>query len=70
MKGQLEKRGAGVYRIRWYLGRDVSGNRRYGSKTIRGTKKAAQRALRKVLALVDEVRRLRGILLAGGEAGR
>ncbi len=53
MKGQIEKRGEGVYRLRWYLGRDASGKRRYGSKTIRGTKKQATRALREVLARQD-----------------
>jgi len=52
MKGQIEKRGDGVYRIRWYLGRK-DGKRCYGSKTIRGTKKQAQRALRDVLARQD-----------------
>ena len=36
MKGQIEKRGDGVYRIRWYLGRK-DGKRCYGSKTISGT---------------------------------
>ena len=52
MKGQIEKRGDGVYRIRWYLGRK-EGKRCYGSKTIRGTKKQAQKALREVLTQQD-----------------
>ena len=52
MKGQIEKRGNGVYRICWYLGRS-NGKRRYGSKTIRGTKKQAARALREILARQD-----------------
>lgn len=52
MKGQIEKRGPGVYRLRWYTGR-VDGKRRYSSKTIRGTKKQAERALRETLAKQD-----------------
>ena len=36
MKGQIEKRGDGVYRLRWYTGR-VDGKRGYSSKTVRGT---------------------------------
>jgi integrase len=52
MKGQIEKRGDGVYRLRWYTGR-VNGKRRYGSKTLRGTKKQAEKALREILAKQD-----------------
>ena len=51
-QGQIEKRGDGVYRIRWYLGVS-NGKRRYGSKTIRGTKKKAQRVLRDILTRQD-----------------
>ena len=36
MTGQIEKRGDGVYRLRWYTGR-TDGKRCYSSKTIRGT---------------------------------
>lgn len=52
MKGQIEKRGDGTYRLRWYTGR-VDGKRQYNSKTIRGTKKQAEKALRDVLARAD-----------------
>jgi integrase len=52
MKGQIEKRGEGVYRLRWYTGR-VDGKRQYSSKTVRGTKKQAEKALRDVLAKQD-----------------
>ena len=56
MKGQIEKRGDGTYRVRWYEGRR-DGRRVYGSKTIRGTKKQAERALREVLARQPQERR-------------
>lgn len=50
--GQIEKRGPGVYRLRWYRGR-VNGKRIYGSKTVRGTRKAAEKELRDTLAKQD-----------------
>src|SRR5262245_52821319 len=52
MKGQIERRGDGVYRLRWFEGRR-DGKRVYGSKTVHGTKKAAEKALREVLGRQD-----------------
>ncbi len=49
MRGQIEKRSEGVYRIRWFRGRDAAGKREYGSRTIHGTKRDAQSALREIL---------------------
>lgn len=46
MKGQIEKRTKGTYRLRLFLGRDESGKRQRLSKTVHGTKKEAERALR------------------------
>ena len=43
--GQIIARGKGSWRIRWHLG-----GRRYGSKTIHGTKRDARAELNKVLA--------------------
>ncbi len=53
-QGQIEQRGPGTYRIRWFQGRDAAGKRRYGSLTVRGTKRDAQRALRNVLTKGDK----------------
>src|SRR5262245_31210489 len=44
--GQVIPRGERRWLIRWFLGRDGPGKRRYGSRTIHGTKKDAQKALR------------------------
>ena len=45
-EGTVERRGTSTWRIRWYLGQDsASGKRRYGSKTIHGSKRDAERAL-------------------------
>lgn len=52
MKGQIEKRGDSVYRLRWYRGR-IGERRVYGSKTVRGTKRDAERVLREILARGD-----------------
>jgi integrase len=52
VKGQIERRGDGAYRLRWYEGRK-DGKRVYGSETIRGTKKQAERKLREILARQD-----------------
>jgi len=48
MKGQIEKRGNGAYRLRWYDGRK-DGRRVYNSETIHGTKKQAETRLREIL---------------------
>src|SRR3990172_1520804 len=47
-QGQIERRGERVFRLRWFQGRDAGGKRRYGSKTVHGTKRDAQRALREI----------------------
>jgi integrase len=49
MAGQVIRRGDRTFLIRWHLGRGGDGKRRYGSKTIHGTKKEAEAALREVL---------------------
>lgn len=52
MTGQIEKRGARAYRLRWYAGRK-EGRRVYGSETVRGTKKQAEKRLREILSRSD-----------------
>lgn len=54
MAGQIERRGPRTFRLRWFLGRDThTGKRRYGSKTVRGTKREADQALREILRQRD-----------------
>ena len=45
MAGQIIKRGEKSWIVRIFLGRDTNGKRRYFNKTIRGTKKEAQKYL-------------------------
>jgi integrase len=51
--GQVIPRGEHRWLIRWFLGRDGTGKRRYGSRTVHGTKKDAQKALREKLQQRD-----------------
>ena len=45
MAGQIVRRGENTYTVRIFLGRDANGKRRYFNKTIRGSKKDAQKWL-------------------------
>lgn len=47
--GQIIKRDENVWLVRIFLGRDAKGKRRYANKTIRGTKKDAQKYLNAAL---------------------
>jgi integrase len=59
-EGSIEQRGERRHRIRWYVGEDpITRRRRYGSKTIRGTRRDAERALREAQWKKD-----RGILVS------
>lgn len=52
---QITKRGPGRYLVRVFLGRDaLTGKRRWHTRTIRGTKKAADRYGAKIQTQVDE----------------
>jgi hypothetical protein len=49
-RGTIKSRSAGSYRIRYTLGRDpVSGKRRFGTATVRGTRKEAEQELVRLL---------------------
>ncbi len=49
MRGHLEERGKNVWRAKVYLGRETDGRRRYQTRTIHGTKRFAEDALRDLL---------------------
>ncbi len=52
-RGTIKSRSPGSYRIRYSLGRDpVSGKRRFGTATIRGTRKEAEQELVRLLRTV------------------
>ena len=54
MAGQLINRGERTWLVRVFLGRDVlTGKKKYHNKTVKGTKKDAQRYLNGVLRDID-----------------
>ena len=53
MAGQVIKRGDRKYVVRIFQGRDAQGKRRYLNKTIRGTKKEADKYLSKTLTAMS-----------------
>ena len=53
-RGTITSRSPGSYRIRYSLARDpVSGKRRFGTATIRGTRKQAEKELVRLLRSAD-----------------
>ena len=53
-RGTIKSRSSGSYRIRYSLGRDpVSGKRRFGTATVRGTRKDAERELTRLHWAID-----------------
>ena len=59
MQGSLRKRGS-TWELRVHVGRDsVTGRKRYVSRTYRGTKREAQRALAEMVVEADELGRSR-----------
>jgi integrase len=54
MPGQVIPRGERRWRIRWFIGRDETGKRKYGSRNIHGTKKEAEAKLREILSQRDQ----------------
>jgi integrase len=52
----LQQRGPSSWRIRVFLGRDEAGKKRYLERTVRGTKREAQRVMARLVTEVDEGR--------------
>lgn len=56
MRGNLQQRGPTSWRIRVYIGEDSTGKKRYVERTVRGTKRDAQRAMARLVVEVDDGR--------------
>lgn len=52
-RGSITQRSPGSYRLRYSLGRDPSGKRKWGTATVRGTRKEAERELSRLLRSAD-----------------
>jgi len=53
VKGEIEQRGSGVWRVRVFTGRGA-GSRRYVSRTVHGGKRVAQRELAKLVVELEQ----------------
>lgn len=67
MQGNLQQRGPSSWRIRVFLGRDETGKKRYMERTVRGTKREAQRVMAHLVVEVDEGRHVAAASTTFGE---
>lgn len=58
MRGSIQQRGEGSWRLRVYVGRDPDGKKKYVQRTTRGDRGDAERALAKLLLEVGDGRHL------------
>lgn len=67
MRGHIQQRGGQSWRIKAYVGRDPDGVRRYVDRTVRGTRREAERELSRLLVEVDEGRHAAAAPITFGE---
>lgn len=56
MRGHLQQRGGDAWRIKVYIGRSSDGRKQYVERTVRGTKRAAEVELARLLVEAGEGR--------------
>jgi integrase len=56
VRGHVQQRGPGTWRIKAYIGRDEGGRKRYLHQTVKGTKRDAERELSRLIVEIDEGR--------------
>jgi len=56
VRGHIQERGKGRWRIKVYVGRDATGRKRYAQRTVAGKHSDAERELSRLLVEVDEGR--------------
>jgi len=67
VQGNLQQRGPSSWRIRVFVGRDEAGKKRYLERTVRGTKREAQRVMARLVTEVDEGRHVAAASTRFGE---
>jgi len=67
VQGNLQQRGPSSWRIRVFVGRDETGKKRYLERTVRGTKREAQRVMARMVTEVDEGRHVAAASTRFGE---
>jgi|GEM_PF-1987054 len=54
MQGHIRQRGANSFELRWYAGVDTeTGKKRYETTSVKGTKRDAERELRRIITAID-----------------
>lgn len=56
MRGHLQQRGRDSWRLKVFVGRSSDGKRRYVERTVRGSRRDAERALARLVVEADEGR--------------
>src|SRR5690606_26047755 len=67
MPGHLQHRGGDAWRIKVYLGRSADGRRRYLERTVRGSRRDAEREMSRLVVEVDEGRHAAAAPMTFGE---
>ncbi len=67
MQGNLQQRGPSSWRIRVFVRCDEAGKKRYLERTVRGTKREAQRVMARLVTEVDEGRHVAAASTRFGE---
>ena len=67
MRGHIQQRGKSSWRLKVFVGRDAAGVRRYVQRTVRGTRREAERELARVVVEVDEGRHAAAAPMTFGE---
>jgi integrase len=67
VQGNLQQRGPSSWRIRVFVGRDETGKKRYLERTVRGTKREAQRVMARLVTEVDDGRHVAAASTRFGE---
>ncbi|MGB2743545.1 MAG: site-specific integrase, partial [Candidatus Microthrix parvicella] len=53
MRGSLRRLPSGSWEIRLFLGTDDAGKKRYRSKSVKGSKREAERTMRQLIAEIE-----------------
>jgi integrase len=67
MRGHLQQRSRDTWRLKVYVGRSADGRKRYVERTVRGTRREAERELARLVVEVDEGRHVVSAPMTVGE---
>ena len=67
MRGHLQQRSRDTWRLKVYVGRSADGRKRYVERTVRGSRREAERELARLVVEVDEGRHVAAAPMTVGE---